>query len=225
MSNDEFRYCPFCARQFYGTAFEGTSCPSCHKELPGKGSTRVHVNIAGLSPAVNAQAGAAASMLTALAQAQALPLVSLLESWWENLTETDKNEFVKALLARAMYMVRHGTIDGPLGEAVLERFDNAALAKRLEQFIEKGEADDELSRAVARIVSGRLDESRSHLIYDEMKDTVRKIASACVMNEREVIESAVRDKMPEIEEMTREIVQGIAADMADEVRARMRRKD
>jgi hypothetical protein len=56
-------------------------------------------------------------------------------------------------------------------------------------------------------------------------DCVREIARECVMNQREVLEAAVRDRMPQLEEMTRDIVKGVADDMAQEVRDRMRRSD
>jgi uncharacterized protein Yka (UPF0111/DUF47 family) len=56
-----------------------------------------------------------------------------------------------------------------------------------------------------------------------MKEAIAAIAREQMMGHREVIESAVRDRMPDIEEMTKRIVEEVADETAREVRNRMRR--
>jgi ribosomal protein S7 len=164
-------------------------------------------------------------MLSALTQAHALPVVSLLESWWGNLNTKNKDQFVEALLRRVLQLVEGGSLDTQLDELVSQHFDNDVLTKRLKKLVESGGGDDALTEAVSRIVGRELERDRKRLVADQVMDCVREIARVCVMNQHEVLEAAVRDRMPQLEEMTRDIVKGVADDMAQEVRDRMRRSD
>ena len=77
---------------------------------------------------------------------------------------------------------------------------------------------------MGRLVKDEIERIGAHRgVADGMKEAIVAIAREQMMGHREVIESAVRDRMPDIEEMTKKIVEEVADETAREVRNRMRR--
>jgi hypothetical protein len=213
----EFTYCPFCgARLNYDK-----TCPSCARTVPTSAANTDALH--GISHAINAQADLATNMLSAILSAHSLPLVSLLENWWGKLNETDKGEFVKALLFRCLRLIQTGAIDDHLKPIVNRLAEDHDRIKALGEQI-PDDWQEPLTDAIRRLVQAEIERTGSHRgVTEGMKEAIVSIAREQTMSHREVIESAVRERMPDIEEMTKKIVEEVADETAREVRSRMRR--
>lgn len=219
MSYEEFQNCPYCSH-YLNEYPKPSTCPSCHRPFP-----TTSVDLSGITSAIQAQADSAAKMLAALTYAHALPLTSLLETWWEKLSSSGKGDFAKALIERMKYLVKQGIVDDQLGPIVKSRFNNDVLVERVKKLVENGGGDDPITEAVARAVADQLGRDRERVIAEACQETIRKIARERSMDAREVIEAAVRDHMPDIEELTRRITGEIADEIAQDVRKRLRKSD
>jgi len=215
---DRYTHCPYCGNYLHN--YNGNNhCNNCDKDV-----APVTIDVGDVSAAIYAQADSASKMLAALVHTQALPVVTLLEGWWTKLDSRHQQGFVTALLYRVLTLLHNGFLDSQLKPIVTEHFTPEVLAERVKKLVENEEDADAVSACVARHVSQQLDKSgHSRVITDALQDTIREIARQRSMDQREVIEAAVRDRMPDIEEMTKRIVEEVADDAAREVRSRMRR--
>jgi hypothetical protein len=216
----DFSHCPYCGTYLnYGN----DSCPACSRIIPSASANTDALH--SISRAIDTQAGLATNMLAALFSAQSLPLVSLLESWWSKLSETDKSAFAKALLQRCLQLIHDGAIDQQLKPLVDALAEDQERIKAIGDQIPEG-WQKPLTDAVGRLVKDEIERNGAHRgVADGMKQAIVNIAREQMMGHREVIESAVRDRMPDIEEMTKKIVKEVAEETAREVRNRMRRGD
>jgi uroporphyrinogen-III decarboxylase len=215
----DFSHCPYCGA--YLNYSDNSSCQSCNRIIPTASANTDALHR--ISSAIDTQADLTANVLTALFSAHSLPLVSLLESWWGKLNETGKNEFAKALMRRCLQLIQDGAIDQQLKFLVDQLAEDQERIKALGDQI-PGNWEKPLTDAVGRLVQSEIERNGAHRgVADGMKEAIVNIAREQMMGRREVIESAVRDRMPDIEEMTKKIVEEVADETAREVRSRMRR--
>jgi hypothetical protein len=215
----DFSHCPYCGVYInYGT----DSCSSCGRIIPSASANTDALH--GISRAIDTQAGLATNMLTALFSAHSMPLVSLLEAWWNKLNEADKKAFAKALLQRCLQLISDGVVDQQLKPLVDSLAEDQERIKALGDQIPNN-WEKPLTDAVGRLVKDEIERNGAHRgVADGMKQAIVDIAREQMMGHREVIEAAVRDRMPDIEEMTKKIVKEVADETAREVRNRMRRE-
>lgn len=215
----DFTHCPYCGT--YLNYDNNSSCPSCTRLIPTASANTDALH--SVSTAVNTQADLTASMLAALFSAHSLPLVSLLEDWWNKLNEAGKTQFAKTLMLRCLRLIQDGAIDDQL-KGIVDRLANdeeriKAISDQIPNDWEKP-----LTDAVGRLVTDELERKGTHqTVTMGMEKAIVNIAREQMMGHREVIESAVRDRMPDIEDMTKKIVAEVAEETAREVRNRMRR--
>jgi hypothetical protein len=229
-----FQNCPFCGG--YLNCYDDVppdECNSCHKSLallkniPVVGGVIGDGDLRDISSAIYAQADSATRMVAALVSAQALPLVSLLESWWDKLNETDRNSFVKALLVRAITILCRGDLDHHIATVAGDAInwgDANKFRERLDA-LDKGNA---LAEAVAGRIAKGLDDEKFEMnaeIKEVVAAHVRALTESHMRDQREVVEAAVRDRMPDIEKLTERVVREVTEDATKEIRERMQRND
>ncbi len=232
MSNDIVQNCPYCGGYLgYNSSSVPDNCNSCGrslgllKNLPSIGGVIQDGELKDISTAIYAQADTAARMLAALTHAHSLPLISLLESWWSKLNEADKNDFVKTLIIRAMTILYRGDLDHHIAQVVgnaVNWGDANKFRERLDA-LDKGNA---LAEAVAARIANGLDDSKFEMnaeIKEVVVAHVRELAQHNLRDQREVVEAAVRDRMPDIKELTERVVREVTDDAAQEIRDRMKR--
>ena len=229
--SDIFSNCPYCGVYLGYSDTPPANCTSCGKSL----DILTDVSVVGgiikdgelsdISTAIYAQADTATRMVVALASAQALPLISLLESWWGKLSETDRDSFVKALLVRAVSILCRGDLDPHIARIVGDAI-NWGDANKFRERLEALDQGNALAEAVAGRIANCLDQANFELkgeIKAAVSAHVREVTERHMHDQREVIEAAVRDRMPDIEKLTERVVREVTNDTAKEIRERMQR--
>ena len=215
----DFSHCPYCG--VYLNYRDPSRCSSCNRIIPTAAANTDALH--GISRAIDTHSDLAMNMLTALFSAHSLPLVSLLETWWNRLPEANKKAFANRLLQRCLEIVREGAIDEQLKSIVERLAQDEERIKALSDQI-PDDWQKPLTDAVGRLVEKAIEKNGTyHGVNDGMKEAIATIAREQMMGHREVIEAAVRERMPDIEDMTKRIVEEVADETAREVRARMRR--
>ena len=218
MATEPHSNCPYCGTYTYGN----DKCGAC-----GKPCLPVSIDVGEVSAAIFAQAKSTSEMLSALVSAHALPLVSLLEGWWNSLSAKHQSDFVTALTHRALIKIQNGFLDRQLEKVIEECLTPDVLKNKVNKLFEEedSKSNEVLSESIASVIGQDLKDDREQrgIVYTELAKVIREIAKKHSMDQREVIESAVRDRMPDIEKMTKRIVEEIADDAAREVRERMRK--
>lgn len=215
--------CPICNNYLGG----GTYCSRCCKDVSGGLVKQVELD--GVTAAIRAQADSAANMLAALTYAHALPLTSLLQSWWEKLPVAEMDAFVKALAKRCCELIENGILDDELKRRIREVMKPDVVAAHVKKTIES-QGDPHIMAIAAKLLDegtrdgyGRQSDFHGYIVKG-IGEAVQQVAREHSMGSREVIEAAVRDAMPSIEEMTKKVVSDVANDMAANVRKSMERK-
>lgn len=234
MSEEEdFTHCPFCGMSRYTdhTGKYPDDCASCYKRVPTPqniGGVIKDGELRDISGAIYAQSESATRMLAALVSAQALPLVSLLEKWWTTLIEKDRETFVKALLARVIRLVGLGDFDSQVltfFQNQINWFDPELFKNQLRTF----NGSNKFAEVIVERLGEKLLSDDEYKLTETMKVTVieyvTEITNRHMADHKEVIEAAVRDRMPDIEKLTERVVREVADDAAKDIRDRMRRSD
>lgn len=211
-------YCSNCGNSVMNT---NGKCQCC-------GSTNnLTYNLDGIEAAVKAQANSAASMISALVFAQALPLTSLLREWWEKLPVAETEAFTRALSKNIIGIIEKGAFDELIRTRLMSNvLSPEKVSERIKEMLATPEGGLALVDVVAKVIEENF---RNHAFTEKLKegigDAIREVSRAHTMNHRELIEAAVVAHMPNIEEMTKRIVTDVANDMSNDIRNRMRRDE
>lgn len=203
-------HCPGC-----GTCTSYSSGADCHC-----GYKAEVANMRDLSAAARVQSKLLMDMLQAVNSASMLPLTHYLSIWWEQLKPVSQKEVGQALLTRALEMIKAGM----LNDEIKSNVRYASFDKLISGSVEGSKV---FAAAVAASFGELLTEKNQYELNDAVKTAVQEAVKAeaekQTRDQREVIEAAVRDRMPSIEKLSQQIVSEVAEDMAAEVRSRMKR--
>ena len=202
----ERKYCVHCGAELSWIE-TGKPCPQCGK-FPS-GPDQLQVTLEGVTEAVKQQSGFAASILSAMAAAQMLPLIDILHNWWDRLSAADRNNFSHALAARGLQLVAAGVTDEQLKDVVLETVDKEVLQRHLDALL--ADTDDHaFGKAVIERTVYQLDNNMLAEVKEGLRDAVHNITDRAVHKEAKRIEAAVLEYLPKVDEMARDIAEDIA---------------
>ena len=196
-------YCKDCGNSLQWTE-EGKPCPQC-----GATASAGHPLQETLDEAVAAvqqQSGYAASMLSALAAAQMLPLGGLLQDWWDRLDDGDRNAISKALASRCVTLAGQGALDDQLEAVAMAAMTEEALRSHVDALLADTD-DHRLGHTIVERLSYQLNNDLKHEVQEGLRSAVYDIAKRAAEKESERITAELQQRLPEIDELAREIAQ------------------
>lgn len=207
-------FCQHCQATYSTvTELDRIVCVRCRREV----QAQVAPN---LDPAMQAQVSAALQMLQSLAHGAALPLVTLLTTWWDQLDDERKKVFLDGLVERAVRVVANGYLDKELGEALGNYFHSASFAEAQGPMMARADVQAAIAEKVNELLEASLD-PKSHKgitcnsrtaeylnkhLPREASEVVRRAAKVELDARAESVAAEVDKRLPSVAELADKVV-------------------